>query len=150
VAGRAVWRWGNVPLPEAHLVGLGAGLLLDAISRWRLGWPAWVGHALGWPLIAAGLALAVWAVRAAAEVDLDRPDRVVRAGPYAVGRNPMYVAWTLLYVGISFVVGAVLPLLLLPVVLLRTRVEVVKEERALAERFGAEYAHYRATVRRWL
>jgi protein-S-isoprenylcysteine O-methyltransferase Ste14 len=148
--GRAGWRWRNVPLPEAHLAGLGAGLLLDAFGRWRPPWPAWVGHVVGWPLLAAGLALVAWAVRAAAEVDLDRPDRLVSSGPYALVRHPMYVAWTLLYLGVALVVGAVWPLLLLPVVLVRIRIEVAREERSLAERFGSEYAGYRAAVRRWL
>jgi protein-S-isoprenylcysteine O-methyltransferase Ste14 len=27
------WRWGNIPIPEAHLAGLGAGILLHVISR---------------------------------------------------------------------------------------------------------------------
>jgi protein-S-isoprenylcysteine O-methyltransferase Ste14 len=150
VGGRAGWRWGNVPLPEAHVVGLGAGLLLEAVARRRLGWPAWVGHAVGWPLVAAGLGLAAWAVLAAGAVDMERPEELVRGGPYARSRNPMYLAWTLVYVGIAFALGAVWPLLLLPVVLVRVHLDVVKEERALAERFGAGYAGYRASVRRYL
>jgi protein-S-isoprenylcysteine O-methyltransferase Ste14 len=150
VGGRAGWRWANVPLPEAHMVGLGAGLLLEAVTRWRLPWPVWVGHAVGWPLVAAGLALVVWAVRAAGQVPMDRPDRLVRSGPYALVRHPMYLAWTLVYLGLTFALRAVWPLLLLPAVLIRVHVEAVREERALAERFGAEYAGYRASVRRWL
>jgi protein-S-isoprenylcysteine O-methyltransferase Ste14 len=150
VAGRAGWRWGNVPLPEAHVAGLGAGLLLEAVTRWRLPWPVWVGHAAGWPLVAAGLALAAWAVRAAGPVRMERPDRLVREGPYALARNPMYVAWTLVYLGLAFVLRAVWPLLLLPAVLIRVHIEVVREERALAERFGPDYAAYRASVRRWI
>src|SRR5512132_1228597 len=47
---------------------------------------------LRWPLILAGLGLAAWAVRAAAEVDLERPNQVVLGGPYGFSRNPMYVA----------------------------------------------------------
>jgi protein-S-isoprenylcysteine O-methyltransferase Ste14 len=73
----------------------------------------WTSHAFGWPLILAGLWLAV---RAAADVDLERPDQLVRREPYTFSRNPMYVAWTVGYVGVALVANAAWPLLFLPVV----------------------------------
>jgi protein-S-isoprenylcysteine O-methyltransferase Ste14 len=150
VRARSGWRWGNVPLPETYLVGLGAGLLLQVVVPWRPSWPAGAGRAVGWPLLLAGLGLAAWAVRAAAEVRLERPDRLVRRGPYAVSRNPMYVASTAAYLGIALVAGAAWPLLLLPGVLAATHVVVVGEERSLEARFGAAYRSYRSSVRRYL
>jgi hypothetical protein len=112
----AAWRWANVPLPQAHVVGLGAGLLLQLIASWRLSCSLRTGHAFGWPLILAGLWLGAWAVRAAADVDLERP---------------MYVAWTVGYVGVALVANAAWPLLMLPVVLLVTHIVVVREEYSL-------------------
>jgi len=150
VRAHAGWRWGNVPLPETFLVGLGAGLVLQVVTPWRPPWPAGAGRAVGWPLLLAGLGLAAWAVRAAAEVRLERPDRLVRRGPYAVSRNPMYVASAAVYAGIALVAGAAWPLLLLPGVLLATHVVVVREERSLEARFGAAYRSYRRAVRRYL
>ena len=54
------WRWANVPLPEAHLVGLGAGFLVQRIAPWTL---AYVGIALvadaAWPLLLLPVVLAV-------------------------------------------------------------------------------------------
>ena len=147
---RSGWRWGNVPLPESYLVGLGAGLLLQVIAPWRPPWPAGAGRAVGWPLLLAGLGLAAWAVRAAAEVLLEHPDRLVRGGPYAVSRNPMYVASAAAYLGVALVAGAAWPLLLLPGVLLATHLVVVREERSLETRFGAAYRSYRSSVRRYL
>ena len=146
----SAWRWGNVPLPEAHLVGLGVGILLQVIASWRMPWPARIGLACGWPLILAGLWLAAWGVRAAAGVDLERPDQLVRGGPYAFSRNPMYIASTLVYVGIALVADAAWPLLLLPVVLVVTHIVVVREERSLERRFGIAYRRYKTTVRRYL
>jgi protein-S-isoprenylcysteine O-methyltransferase Ste14 len=143
-------RWGNVPIPEAHLLGLGAGIFLQVVTPWSLPWPARLGQGCGWPLILAGLWLGAWAVRAAGGVDLDRPDQLVGRGPYARSRNPMYLAWTLGYVGIALVAGSAWALLLLPVVLAVTHVEVVREERSLERRFGAAYRSYRASVRRYL
>jgi protein-S-isoprenylcysteine O-methyltransferase Ste14 len=147
---RSGWRWGNVPLPETYLVGLGAGLLLQVAAAWRPPWPAGAGRAVGWPVLLAGLGLAAWAVRAAAEVRLERPDRLVRRGPYAFSRNPMYLAWAAVYAGIALVAGAAWPLLLLPVVLAATHVAVLREERSLEARFGAAYRRYRSSVRRYL
>jgi protein-S-isoprenylcysteine O-methyltransferase Ste14 len=150
VSRHAAWRWGNVPLPETYLVGLGVGLLLRVVAPWRPPWPTGAGRALGWPLLLAGLGLAAWAVRAAAEVRLERPDRLVRRGPYAVSRNPMYVASAAVYVGIALVAGAAWPLLLLPAVLLAIHLVVTQEERSLEARFGAGYRSYRTSVRRYL
>ena len=146
----SAWRWGNVPLPEVHLVGLGVGILLQVIASWRMPWPARIGLACGWPLILAGLWLAAWGVRAAAGVDLERPDQLIRGGPYAFSRNPMYIASTLVYVGIALVADAAWPLLLLPVVLVVTHIVVVREERSLERRFGIAYRRYKTTVRRYL
>jgi protein-S-isoprenylcysteine O-methyltransferase Ste14 len=89
-------------------------------------------------------------VRAAADVDLERPDQLVDSGPYAFGRNPMYVAWTVGYVGAALVAGTAWPLLLLPVVLGVTQVVVLREERSLERRFGAAYRSYKTSVRRYL
>jgi protein-S-isoprenylcysteine O-methyltransferase Ste14 len=87
---------------------------------------------------------------AAAGVDLDRPHQLVGGGPYAFSRNPMYVAWTLGYVGIALVADAAWPLLLLPVVLVVTQIVVLREERSLDRRFGAVYRSYKTSVRRYL
>jgi protein-S-isoprenylcysteine O-methyltransferase Ste14 len=144
------WRWGNIPIPEAHLVGLGMGILLQVVRPWPLPWPAWVGHGCGWPLLLAGLWLGAWAVRAAGRVDLERPNQLVDSGPYALSRNPMYFAWTLGYVGVALVTGTAWPLLLLPVVLAVTQVVVLREERSLERRFGDAYRSYRTSVRRYL
>jgi protein-S-isoprenylcysteine O-methyltransferase Ste14 len=146
----SAWRWGNIPIPEAHLVGIGTGILLQVITPWSLPWPAWIGHGCGWPLILAGLWLGAWAVRAAARVDLERPNQLVDNGPYAHSRNPMYVAWTAGYMGVALVAGTAWPLLLLPVVLVVTQAMVLREERSLERRFGDAYRSYKASVRRYL
>jgi protein-S-isoprenylcysteine O-methyltransferase Ste14 len=89
-------------------------------------------------------------VRAAGRVDLERPNQLVDRGPYALSRNPMYVAWTLGYVAVALVAGTAWPLVLLPVVLVMTQVVVLREERSLERRFGDAYRSYRTSVRRYL
>ena len=103
-------------------------------------------RAVGVPLLLGALALAAWGVLAAAEVDLARPGDLVRRGPYAFSRNPMYVAATAVYVGIALVADAAWPLLLLPAVLLATHLIVTGEERSLEARFGAAPAEWHSGV----
>ena len=125
-------------------------IVLQVFVSWRALPEAWIGLVLGSPVMLAGLLLAAWAVAAAAEVDVEHPSRVVTRGPYAFSRNPMYLGWTLIYVGLALVLELVWPLALLPVVLLLTHVAVLREERDLGRRFGADYRQYRRRVRRYL
>jgi protein-S-isoprenylcysteine O-methyltransferase Ste14 len=150
VSERSGWRWGNVPLPETYLAGLGAGLVLQVTAPWRPPWPAGVGRAVGWPLLLAGLALAAWAVRTAANVDLGHPGRLVWAGPTPSAGTRCMSPQAAVYVRIALVANAAWPLLLLPAVLLATHLVVVREERFLEGRFGAVYRSYRTSVRRYL
>ena len=63
----------------------------------------------------------------------------------------MYLSMTVFYLGLVFLTGMLWPLLLLPLVLILLTVFVIRrEERYLADAFGAEYAAYRTRVRRWL
>jgi protein-S-isoprenylcysteine O-methyltransferase Ste14 len=89
-------------------------------------------------------------VRAAAGVDLERSNQLIDKGPYALSRNPMYVAWTVGYMGVALAAGTAWPLLLLPVVLVLTHVAVMREERFLERSFGAAYRNYSISVRRYL
>jgi protein-S-isoprenylcysteine O-methyltransferase Ste14 len=144
------WRWANVPLPEPHLGSMAIGLVLGFVVPWTLLRAAWVGHIVGWPLIAAGVSLSAWSVRAAGEEDLERSASPVVRGPYAFSRNPMYLAWHLLYVGIAFVLNGAWLLALFPAVLVLTHLVIVREERGLDARLGQGYREYRQRVRRYL
>lgn len=76
---------------------------------------------------------------------------IVTDGIYGFTRNPMYLAMTLVYVAMSLAVDSIVALLLLPLVLLAIRHAVIgREERYLEAKFGDEYRHYKASVRRWL
>jgi len=82
----------------------------------------------------------------------DRPaSRVVSSGPFRFSRNPIYVADTLIYAGVSLVMRMAWPLVILPFVLATLYAFVIRrEERYLGEAFGTEYAEYRRRVRRWV
>ena len=76
---------------------------------------------------------------------------LVTAGPFGSSRNPIYVALTLLYLGVAFLVNALWILLLVVPVLLVIRYGVIaREEAYLTRKFGDVYHQYTAQVRRWL
>jgi protein-S-isoprenylcysteine O-methyltransferase Ste14 len=76
---------------------------------------------------------------------------IVRTGPYRFGRNPIYLAFSLLHLGIAIWIDSLwLMASLVAAVALMALVVIPREERYLERRFGAEYLDYKASARRWL
>ncbi len=112
------------------------------------------GFGAGFVLLAVGLFLfAVRTFRAAGTpVPGNRPTTaIVRTGPYRFSRNPIYLAFSLLQLGIAlWVNSAWLSLTLLAAVAVMSLVVIPREERYLEARFSSDYSTYKASVRRWL
>ena len=144
------WRWGNVPVPEAHLVLIAIGVVLNVL--WPLGinsdatWGRWSAVIL----MVVGVVLIWWATVAAGRVTMADPDRLVTTGPYGMSRHPMYVAWTLIYLGLVLLLDSAWLLILTPVLAVVVHWEARREERRLVEAFGSDYEEYRSRVRRYL
>ena len=63
----------------------------------------------------------------------------------------MYLGLLLVLLGWAIHLSNALAVLLLPALILyMNRFQIVPEERALATRFGQEFAAYKSRVRRWL
>ena len=76
---------------------------------------------------------------------------IVTDGPFGYSRNPIYVALTLLYLGIGMLINGLWVLLLIVPVLVVIQLGVVAREECYLERkFGDEYLCYRRRVRCWL
>lgn len=76
---------------------------------------------------------------------------LVVSGIYRLTRNPMYLGLLLVLVGWGLFLGhAIAVALSVTYVPLMNRLQIQSEERALAAKFGPEFAAYRAHVRRWL
>ncbi|MGH2957249.1 MAG: methyltransferase family protein [Solirubrobacterales bacterium] len=76
---------------------------------------------------------------------------LVTSGPYRLTRNPMYLGMACLYIALSFALGVIWALALLPLVILAIdRLVIAREEPYLKRTFGDPYREYRARVRRWL
>ena len=107
----------------------------------------------------AGLVLCALGVlpfrRAGTTVDPTRPERasaLVTTGIYSVTRNPMYLGMLLVIVAWGLCLANTVGLILAPLafVLYIDRVQIPREERALATAFGSDYTGYASRVRRWL
>lgn len=111
---------------------------------------------LGGTAVLVAVALFVWAVRtfrtAGTPVPGNRPaTTIVRTGPYRYSRNPIYLSFSLLQLGIAFWVSSLwLLVTLVPVVALMSFVVIPREEHYLESRFPSDYLPYKASVRRWL
>lgn len=90
--------------------------------------------------------------RAHTPVDPMKPTTaLVTAGPFRHSRNPIYLALTLLYLGMAFSMNALWVLLLVVPALVMLRYGVIaREEAYLTRKFGQAYHQYTTQVRRWL
>lgn len=80
-----------------------------------------------------------------------RASVLVRGGPNAATRNPMYVGLTGMLVANALRLGSRRSMVPIAVfVLVIDRVQIASEEAALSARFGEDYEDYRATVPRWV
>jgi len=75
---------------------------------------------------------------------------LITAGPFRLTRNPIYLAFTLLVLGIALGTASWWPVLTLPPVLAVMTWVIRGEEQRLERLFGEDYRRYRRRVRRWL
>ena len=143
-------KWSNIPIPEACVVGIVAGGILQLFRPASVFPAAWIGHLAGWSLILLGAALSLWAAIEASDSDISSPDTLLTTGPYAWTRNPMYVGWMAIYVGVAFAANALWILVLSPLVVAYIHfVDVRGEEAWLEGRFGEQYRAYCTRVPRY-
>jgi protein-S-isoprenylcysteine O-methyltransferase Ste14 len=144
------WRWNNIPLPEPHMAGILASGVLHLTRPWKFPGRRWLYSSAGWTLAGTGIAISASAVRTVSDVDLERPSTLISTGPYAISRNPMYVGWMLLYLGVALVTRNAWMVASLPIVGGIIHQDVLREEHKLERAFGEEYIRYRKQVRRYL
>lgn len=144
------WQWGNFPLPEAHLVLIVSGVALGLVRPFTLGLSNPGASILGIALVLAGIAVMVWATRTAGRTKLADDAQLITDGPYRLSRHPMYVAWTVLYLGLLLLLDSGWLLVLIPILALWVHWESGKEEHRLSESCGPAYVEYQDRVRRYL
>lgn len=144
-------KWTNIPIPEGHLITLILGIILQIIFPLPLINIKWISYGVGVALLIAGILLIAWSVFAVREINVESPDRVIMKGPYAFSRNPMYVAWSFIFLSAFFLVNSLwLLTLFLPVLIYTHFFVILPEEERLADQFGEEYLRYKSRVRRYI
>lgn len=92
--------------------------------------------------------------RANTTVDPRYPDKsatLVSSGIYRYSRNPMYLGFLLVLLGVACYLSNLLAFILLPLfVLYMNKFQIVPEERWMQQKFAAQFTRYQAKVRRWL
>jgi protein-S-isoprenylcysteine O-methyltransferase Ste14 len=141
--------------PLLYGVALGIGFLLQWIAP-RPIMPSTGRYWLGGILLVTGVFLAMRGrrvmERAGTNVNPTLPSTaLVASGPFRFSRNPLYVALTFMYVGLSLLANALWVLVLIvPVMVLMHYGVIRREERYLEAKFGDAYRDYRSRVRRYL
>ena len=138
---------------------LAIGVLLLAFERLPLPWLSerflplsmafyWIGLVM----LAAGLTLAVWARRHLGRnwsgiVTVKQDHELIRSGPYALVRHPIYTGLLLAILGTAVAIGEWRGLIAFALITAGFVLKFKTEERFMSETFGEQYARYRAEVR---
>jgi len=106
----------------------------------------------GTALVVAGVALAIWSRRVlgsnwSGAVRITEGQHLVRTGPYAFVRNPIYSGIALAMFGTALVAGTIGGLLGFALVVASLWQKGRMEERFLLAEFGGEYAAYQREVK---
>jgi protein-S-isoprenylcysteine O-methyltransferase Ste14 len=137
----------RIPLPAETLTGIAAGLLAQRLRPLRLAAWARPGGAV---LLGCGLTVVVVAWRERGPGPLEEPEALVTTGLHGISRNPIYVGFTTVHLGLAGATRNGWMLVTCPVSAALVHRWVLREEAWLRERFGDEYAAYRARVPRYL
>ena len=136
---------------------LGHAVLAWAAAEWLplVRFDGSIVQALGLPVAAIGIGLAVWAaVWFARKRTTIEPRHAPRAliveGPFRLNRNPIYTGMALTLLGFALWLGTLSAILVvLPFPFIIDRRFIRGEERTLRDAFGAEADSYIAGTRRW-
>lgn len=110
-------------------------------------WIAWVGIGVTW----AGVLIAIWArysigVYWSARVTLKEGHQLIRSGPYAFVRHPIYTGMLVGCVGAALVVGEWRGIIAVVLLLAAHSRKAMREENLLTTEFGEQYRGYRQST----
>ena len=135
-----------------HLAVLNGGVLLlilsvPGLTHRFLPVSAWLAP-IGLTIEMGGIGIAIWSRRRlganwSGEVRLASGHQLVRSGPYAYIRHPIYTGVLLMYVGVMLVSGEIHALIAVAVIVLAYLRKIALEEKLLSEHFGSDWDAWR-------
>jgi len=79
------------------------------------------------------------------------PKQMVTSGLFQYSRNPIYLGFTIVLIGLNVLLGSLTPFLILILfVVITDQWYIPFEEKNMEDQFGDQYRHYRKQVRRWV
>jgi len=113
--------------------------------------PTMIAYWLGLVMLAAGIAIAVWARRYlgrnwSGTVTVKQDHKLVRSGPYRFVRHPIYTGLLLAILGTAVAIGEWRGLIAFALIIAGFLLKIRTEERFMSETFADAYARYRAEV----
>src|SRR5262250_1344112 len=154
-AAQDVANLGLVRPPLVYLISLVVGAAIQLAKPWPF-LRETLAMPLGAAVVVSAVALFACSVSTFRAAGTPVPARkpttmIVRTGSYRFSRNPIYLAFSLLQLGIAIWANSVWLLATLGgAVVLIHYVVIPREEQYLERKFGAQYLAYKASVRRWL
>lgn len=107
---------------------------------------------IGLALTLAGIAFAIWArfflgTNWSATVTVKQNHQLVRSGPYAIVRHPIYSGFTFALLGTAIELGQVRGIIAVILATITWRLKSRIEESFMIEQFGSQYEQYRHDVK---
>ncbi|MFN2232546.1 MAG: methyltransferase family protein [Anaerolineae bacterium] len=147
---------GKAVLPPTYLL---VALILMALLHFLIPVAKFVPvpwNLLGILPLAAGIALNLLADRDFHQAEttvkpFENSSALVTTGVFRISRNPMYLGYMLILLGVGLLLRSLVPLVVIPVFgYLMARVFIRTEETMLQETFGPAWDAYAKRVRRWI
>lgn len=135
----------------AYLLLFGRSLRVGPLA-WRILPDSPLVAYVGLALTLGGIAFAIWArlllgTNWSSTVTLKENHQLVRSGPYAIVRHPIYSGLLLAILGTAIAWGEVRGLLALILAIIGWRLKFRVEESFMMGQFGSEYAQYKREVK---
>ena len=81
----------------------------------------------------------------------EEPSTLITSGVFSISRNPMYLGFVAILIGIALLLGTLSPyLIVIAFAILVDRMFITVEEKNLEHKFSSMWMKYKKDVRRWI